>query len=60
MNPADLSRAIACAAAQVDALRATLAAAGPVEALILLPLIAQAQSILNALEALKSAIGDAK
>ena len=60
MNPADLSRAISCAAAQVDALRATLATTGPVEALILLPLIAQAQSILNALEALKSALGDAK
>ena len=60
MNPADLSRAISCAAAQVDALRATLAIAGPVEALILLPLIAQAQSILNALEALKSALRDAK
>ena len=60
MNPADLTRAIACAAAQVDALRAALAVAGPVEALILLPLIAQAQSILNALEALKSALGDAK
>ena len=60
MNPTDLTRAISCAAAQVDALRATLAAAGPVEALILLPLIAQAQSIMNSLEALKSALRDAK
>lgn len=60
MNPADISISISASADQVDALRAALAVAGPVEALILLPLIAQAQSILNALEALKSALGDAK
>jgi ABC-type transporter Mla MlaB component len=56
MNPADTTRAISCAAAQVDALRATLACSGPVEAMVLMPLIAQAQSILNTLEQLKTAL----
>lgn len=56
MNPNDTTRAISCAAAQVDALRATLACSGPVEAMVLMPLIAQAQSILNTLEQLKTAL----
>ena len=56
MNPNDTTRAISCAAAQVDALRATLAISSPVEAMILMPLIAQAQSILNTLEQLKDAL----
>lgn len=56
MNPNDTTRAISCAAAQVDALRATMAVASPVEAMILMPLIAQAQSILNTLEQLKDAL----
>lgn len=56
MNPADTTRAISCAAAQVDALRAALALASPVEAMILMPLIAQAQGILNTLEQLKGAL----
>ncbi len=56
MNPNDTTRAISCAAAQVDALRATLACSGPVEAMVLMPLIAQAQSILNTLEQLKDAL----
>ena len=56
MNPNDTTRAISCAAAQVDALRLTLALAGPVEAMILMPLIAQAQGILNTLEQLKTAL----
>ena len=56
MNPNDSTRASSCAAAQVDALRATMAVASPVEAMILMPLIAQAQSILNTLEQLKDAL----
>ncbi len=56
MNHADTSRAIACAAANIDSLRATLAIAGPLEAMILMPLISQAQGILNTLEQLKSAL----
>lgn len=56
MNPNDTTRAISCAAAQVDALRATLACSGPVEAMVLMPLISQAQSILDTLEQLKSAL----
>lgn len=56
MNPADTTRAISCAAAQVDALRATLAIASSVEAMILMPLITQAQSILNTLEQLRAAL----
>lgn len=56
MNPNATTRAISCAAAQVDALRATMAVASPVEAMILMPLIAQAQSILNTLEQLKGAL----
>lgn len=56
MNPNDTTRAISCAAAQVDALRAMLAISGPVEAMILMPLIGQAQGILNTLEQLKNAL----
>ena len=56
MNPNATARAISCAAAQIDVLRAMLAIASPVEAMILMPLIAQAQSILNTLEQLKDAL----
>jgi hypothetical protein len=56
MNPQDLDRAISCAAHQINVLLATLAAAGPVEAIILMPIISQAHNILNTLQQLKSAL----
>ena len=56
MNPADLDAAISSQTFAADLLRKTLAVAGPVEALILLPLIAQAQGVVNTLVALKSAL----
>jgi hypothetical protein len=56
MNPSDLDRAITCATYQIDILKLTLGLAGPVEAMILMPLIANAQSSLNTLQQLKSAL----
>jgi hypothetical protein len=56
MNSIDLTRAARRAAAQIDALQACLEVAGPVEAMILMPLIAQAVSILNTLEQLRAAL----
>ena len=56
MNPNATTRAISCAAAQIDVLRAMLAIASPVEAMILMPLLDQSQGILNTLEQLKNAL----
>ena len=59
LHTVDLTMAILYAAQSVDSLRAALAAAGPTEAIILMPLVGQAQSILNTLEQLKSALREA-
>ena len=60
MNPNDTTHAISYSAAQVDAIRSMLAISSPIEAMILMPLITQAQGILNTLEQLKSALQEAQ
>lgn len=55
-NPFDLSRAIHAAAANVDALVAAHSACGPVESIILLPLIKQARESLNTLIGIRDAL----
>ena len=56
MYPADTDRAIYALTVAVDTLRETIKVAGGVEAMILLPLIAQTQTSLTTLQQLKSAL----
>lgn len=56
MNQNDTIRAIHSAGFTISHLQAALNVASPVEAMILMPLIAQAQGILNTLEQLKGAL----
>lgn len=56
MNPSDLDAAISSNTFGLDLLRKTMAVAGPVEAIILMPLIKQAAEIVNTLEQLKLAL----
>lgn len=60
MNPADLDAAIAAATASADALQAAFKASGPVESMILIPLVQQAAQAVNTLQALKAAIREAQ
>jgi len=60
MNPTDLDAAISSNIFSLDMLQAALKASGPVEAMILLPLIKQAADIVNTLQTLKSALREAK
>ena len=56
MNPADLDAAISSNTFSLDMLRAALKASGPVEAMVLMPLIQKAAEIVNTLEQLKTAL----
>lgn len=56
MKTEKIEAAIHSAAFTVSDLRAALALAGPVEAMVLMPLVTQACGILNTLEQFKSAL----
>lgn len=60
MNPADLDAAISSNTFSLEMLQSALKASGPVEAMILLPLIKQAADIVNTLQSLKSALMEAQ
>ncbi len=56
----DLDRAIHAAAAMVDSLRATLHDASPVEALAIMPMIADAARLWQQIKTLEGAIRDSQ